>query len=311
MKKITFLAAFLISAVTFAQIAASTSFEEPGVVPGVQYIDTGDPNVAHDLVNNAGEPEVDFTSTGGEMGFNARYEPYDTPSEGLSDGDWVGVTDFAGDVTAFTDGVQGYGIGDADGNYILEFDTVDLAGYTGVTLDIDYFINETGYEGDGTTNDSGNDRMRIYVKDLTNGTEIDVLNTEGSDINDLGIEGAWQNGSVSLPDGIMAQLVVEVRTNSGSEVLYLDHIVIDGILGVNDMQNNAFSIYPNPAQDFVTITSALEGSKTIQVFDLLGNKVLDTNTINDQLNVSPLTSGIYLISISQDNITSTKKLIIK
>ena len=75
-------------------------------------------------------------------------------------------------------------------------------------------MNETGYEGDGTENASGSDRMRIYVKDLTNGTETDILNTEGSDINDLGIEGSWISAQVDLPNNASVQLVVEVRTFS-------------------------------------------------------------------------------------------------
>jgi len=311
MKKITFLAALLISAASFAQIAGFTSFEEPTVVPGVQYTDTGDPAVAHDLINNAGEPEVDFTSTGTEMGYNARYEPYDAPSNGLTDGDWVGTTDFTGDVTAFTDGAQGYGIGDIDGNYILEFDTVDLTGYTGISLGIDYYLNETGYEGDGTLNEEGSDRMRIYVKDLTNGSEIDVLNTTGSDINDLGIEGVWQNGLVNIPNGITMQLVVEVRTNSGSEVLYLDHIVIDGILGLGDANENTFSIYPNPANGFVNITSQFSGDKNIAVYDVLGKQVINTTISSDRLNISELTSGIYMMTISQNGVSSTKKLVVR
>ena len=92
MKKITFLAALLISAASFAQIAY-TSFEEPGAEPGVQYTDLGDPNVAHDLINNTAEPLVDYIVTGNEIGFDASYSPYDAPSNGLTDGDWVGVTD--------------------------------------------------------------------------------------------------------------------------------------------------------------------------------------------------------------------------
>ncbi|MFK5983152.1 MAG: T9SS type A sorting domain-containing protein [Flavobacteriaceae bacterium] len=311
MKKITFLAALLISAASFAQIIGFTSFEEPGTTPGVQYTDTGDPAVAHDLINNVGEPEVDFTSTGTELGFNARYTPYDAATNGLTDGDWVGVTDFTGDVTAFTDGTKGYGIGDVDGNYILEFDTVDLTGYSGVTLGIDYYINVTGYEGDGTLNEEGSDRMRIYVKDLTNGTEIDVLNTEGSDINDLLIEGTWQNGSVNLPSNITAQLVVEVRTNSGSEVLYLDHIVIDGILANNDFISNTFSIYPNPANGYVNITSQTSGDKNVAVYDILGKQVINTTISSDRLNISELTSGIYIMQISQNGVSSTKKLVVR
>ncbi|NND64120.1 MAG: hypothetical protein HKN48_13090, partial [Flavobacteriaceae bacterium] len=196
MKKITLLAALLVGVASFAQIA-STSFEEPAVFT-VQYIDLLDPNMAHGLADNADEPFVNWTTTGGEMGFSARYEPYDTPDVGLTDGDFVGVTDFAATVTAYTDGLQGYQISDADGNFILEFDTVDLTGTSAPGMSIDYFIAETGYEGDGTVNESSSDRLRIYVKDLTNATEIDILDTTGSDINDLGIEGTWINGLASL-----------------------------------------------------------------------------------------------------------------
>ncbi len=309
MKKITFIAALLISAVSFAQIAGYTSFEEPGVV-AIQYVDTGDANVAHDLVNNVDEPNIDYTSTGGEIGFDARYEPYDVPGDGLTDGDWVGVTEFAGDVTAYTDGTQGYGIGDADGNFILEFDQVDLSGYSGNTLTIDYYVNDTGYEGDGTLNESGSDRMRIYIKDLTNATEIDIFNTTGSDINDLGVQGVWQNGSVTVPDGVTIQLVVEVRCNSGSEVLYIDNIVIDGILGLGNNNQNVFSIYPNPANGYVNISSQEAGDKNVTVYNLLGKQVINTIT-SERVDISNLTSGVYIMKISQNGISSTKKLVIR
>ena len=309
MKKITFLAALLMSAASFAQIAGFTSFEEPGIV-AIQYVDLGDPAVAHDLVNNVDEPNVDFTSTGNEIGFDASYVPYDNPTNGLTDGDWVGVTGFTGDVTAFTDGVQGYGIGDVDGNYILEFDQVDLTGYTGISLEIDYYVNVTGYEGDGTVNEESDDRMRIYVRDLTNATEIDVFNTTGSDINDLGIEGVWLTGSVTIPNGITMQLVVEVRTNSGSEVLYLDRLVIDGILGLGDNNQNQFSIYPNPANGYVNITSQTSGDKNVAVFDILGKRVINT-TVSERLDISNLTSGMYLVKITQNGVSSTKKLVVR
>ncbi|MBX2826617.1 MAG: choice-of-anchor I family protein [Flavobacteriaceae bacterium] len=224
MKKITLFAlAFLGCLSTLTAQVAATSFEEPPV-PGGQYTDTGDASTAHDLINNAGEPEVDFTTTGGEMGYNATYVPYDTPGSGLTDGDFVGTTDFTGDVTAYTDGANGYQMSDADGNMILEFDIVDFAGFSNNVVFIDYFVNGTGWEGDGTANDDSNDRIRIYVRDLTNSTEIDILNTEGSDIDDLNIEDAWQNGSAAVPDNAMVQLVVELRSNSGSEALYLDNV---------------------------------------------------------------------------------------
>jgi hypothetical protein len=208
-------------------VIAGTSFEEPAAVGG-SYTDTGDAAVAHDLVNNAGEPLVDYVAVATELGFDAVYEPYDTPGSGLTDGDFVGVTDFTGAVGAYTDGTQGYQISDSDGNMITTFDLVDMDGFTNNEVSLDLFINSTGYEGDGTVNESGSDRIRVYVVDITDGSEYDLLDTTGSDINDLAIEGAWQNLSVSLPDNAQAELVFEVRTNSSSEAVYMDNVVFTG-----------------------------------------------------------------------------------
>ena len=311
MKKITLLAALFASVASFAQIAG-TSFEEPSIFT-VQYIDTGDATMAHDLVNNPDEPNVDYTSTGGEIGFNARYEPYDTPGDGLTDGDFVGVTDFAPTGNdPYTDGEQGYQISDSDGNFILEFDEVNLTGVTDPTLTLDYFIAESGYEGDGTANESGSDRLRIYVKDLTNGTEFDILDTTGSDINDLGIEGAWISGSAPVLPNTTVQLVIEARVNASAEAFFFDNLQIGGTLGVNANDNSQFSIYPNPASNgFVNIISKVNGTKQVAVFDVLGKQVINTTLTGERLNIAALTSGVYIVKINQGNASVTKKLVVK
>ncbi len=258
MRKITLILSLFISAMAGSQtvVVESTSFEEITAVGG-QYTDTGDPNVAHDLVNNGGEPVLDFTAAGGEIGFDSSYVPYDTPGVGLTDGDFVGVTDFTGDVSAYTDGANGFQLSDPDGTMITEFDVVDLAGFSNNSVSVDYFINGTGYEGDGTLNESGSDRMRIYVRDLTNGTEIDILNTEGSDIDDLNIEDTWITGSVNVPDDVMVQLVVESRTNSSSETLYLDNILFEGapiVIAAVEFSDAFISVNENDVSVEVTVT---------------------------------------------------------
>jgi hypothetical protein len=212
-------------------VIASTSFEEIDATPfaGIKYTDTGDQNVAHDLINNSGQPPVD-TLGGTELGINAIYEPYDVQGvfPGLTDGDFVGVTGFSGVVTAYTDGTQGYQFSDADGNMIAEFETVDLTTHTNNTVSIDYFVQAEGYEGNGSANTGDHDSMRIFVRDLTNSTEIDIFNTIGTPINSLGVEGVWITGSVTVPDNIMMQLVIRIQTNGSGEAMYIDNVVIKG-----------------------------------------------------------------------------------
>ncbi len=309
MKKIILLGAILVSCASYAQVF--TSFEEPEIFSG-DYTDTGDPNVAHSLINNLDEPLVNYISTGGEIGFNASYEPYDTPGDGLTDGDDVGVTDNTptGSIP-YTEGIQGYQISDVDGNYILEFETVDLTGANNPTLSIDYFLSETGYEGDGTVNQSSSDRLRIYVKDLTNATEIDILDTTGSNINDLNIEGFWITGTAILLPDTTIQLVIEARTNSGAETFYFDHIIVEGILNFIDQSKSHFSMFPNPtADDFINITSKLAGDKTIIIYNVLGKQVIHTTISKERLDISSIKSGVYIVKIIQGLNSVTKKLVI-
>ena len=289
---------------------ASTSFEEAPVF-SIEYTDTGDATVAHDLINNMDEPLVDFTFVNQEIGFNARYEPYISPGDGLTDGDLVGVTDSAPTAAApFTEGLQGYEISDVDGNFILEFEPVTA---TSPTISIDYYINETGYEGDGTSNTSGSDRLRIYIKDLDNNMEYDLLNTTGNDINDLGIEGSWNTVSLSIENSpnINIQLIIEARTNSGAEAFYFDNVIFEQLLGDGEFEGDYFTIYPNPTdKGYVNIISKTNGIKQVAVFDILGQQVINCHLISDRLDISELSSGVYFVEIDHEQATVTKKLVV-
>lgn len=324
MKKITLMTAVLLSAISFAQVAG-TSFEEPEAVSG-KYTDTGDANVAHDLINNASQPILNYTSSGGELGFNARYTPYDNPDVGLTDGDFAGVTSFtpAADLP-FTAGDKGYQMNDIDGNFILEFDQVDLTGVASPSISLDFLlsINDTptngNYEGDGTQNASSSDRLRIYIKDITNNTEIDLFNSTGTDLDDLVPFDAgsgeyllqWQNVSEDLTTNTNVQLVIEGRTNASAENFWFDNIIFGGTLGVNSQSENQFSVYPNPAsKGFVNISSKVSGTKNVSVFDILGKQVIKTSLSGDRLDISSLNSGVYIVRIEQGKASTTKKLVV-
>lgn len=325
MRNFTLVTALLISAVSFSQIAG-TSFEEPVIFSG-KYTDTGDPNVAHSLINNANEPLVNYTMNSVELGFQASYVPYDTPGVGSTDADYVGVTKTKpSSIVFYTDGDNGYRMSDTDGNYILEFDLVDLSGVPNPAVSLDFLLSinsnpENGnYEGDGTINESGHDRLRIYVRDLTNTTEIDLLNTTGSDLDDFVPYDAalgeykleWQNAMTSLTTNTTVQLVIEGRNNAKSESFWFDNIEFLGTIGVGNLPTKEFAIYPNPAASgYINITSNMEGLKNISIYNILGKQVLKTILNVERLDISDLNSGVYILKIEQGKSTSTTKLVIK
>jgi Secretion system C-terminal sorting domain len=75
---------------------------------------------------------------------------------------------------------------------------------------------------------------------------------------------------------------------------------------------DGLSVYPNPPiNGKVYITTKKDEDKEIEIFDVLGKKVFQTILSSKELNVSNLNSGLYIIKIKENEITATRKLIIK
>ena len=223
-----------VPAATFAY----TSFEEPSAISG-QYFDTGDPSVDHALVNNAGQPLVNYTSVGGELGFRSYYRNTRNDADGLTEGDYVGVNNFTGDVGAFPDGSQGFEIQDADGAMGVILDTVNLTGQPNPQVSIQYFVEDDSWET------SPADILRIWVE-VDGGVEIDLVNTGGSDIDSLGIEGSWLTAQLSLSGYTTASLRFELDSNASDEAVYFDNIIFGQgvtatITTIPEIQGTAFT----------------------------------------------------------------------
>ncbi|MCK8479439.1 T9SS type A sorting domain-containing protein [Psychroserpens algicola] len=88
----------------------------------------------------------------------------------------------------------------------------------------------------------------------------------------------------------------------------------DTLLSVDDIgDTNKFSISPNPASSHlnVNIPSNVENA-TLKVFDLLGKKIIEKELSNIQavsIDVSKWNTGVYVIRVSSDDITQTKRFI--
>nr|WP_321247916.1 aryl-sulfate sulfotransferase [uncultured Psychroserpens sp.] len=80
-------------------------------------------------------------------------------------------------------------------------------------------------------------------------------------------------------------------------------------LSVADVDIADLKIYPNPASNFVNITSR-ETIDKIELYSILGKKVLEVNH-SDSIDISAINSGIYFAKIYSGNISISKKIIKK
>jgi len=88
--------------------------------------------------------------------------------------------------------------------------------------------------------------------------------------------------------------------------------VENAVLSNNDFETREFTIFPNPTNTGeVNISSVNATPIAVTIFDILGKQVKNATISNNRLDVSNLKSGIYLLRLTQDGATSTKKLVIR
>lgn len=76
-------------------------------------------------------------------------------------------------------------------------------------------------------------------------------------------------------------------------------------------QIEGLKMYPNPTKNNLFIETALNSDINVSIVNMLGKEVVNTKVVNNTVNVSNLTSGIYIVRITEEGKTSTKKLIIE
>ena len=88
--------------------------------------------------------------------------------------------------------------------------------------------------------------------------------------------------------------------------------VVPATASLTDNNINGLTMFPNPVSgDTLNFTSTANAAMSVQIFDLLGKEVLKSNVVNNTVNVAKLTAGVYVVKITEEGKTATRKLVIK
>ncbi|PHQ61965.1 MAG: hypothetical protein COC08_02705 [Maribacter sp.] len=91
---------------------------------------------------------------------------------------------------------------------------------------------------------------------------------------------------------------------SGQEITDFQKQKNDEIVG--------FKLYPNPAyDDIVYVTTKYNNRKEIVVYDVFGEVVLTDRISTNVLNISRLVPGVYVLQVTEDKKSITRKLVVK
>ncbi len=107
------------------------------------------------------------------------------------------------------------------------------------------------------------------------------------------------------------QFVAFVQHDASQEVTQVVKVDMSTILGIEELQGDNISIYPNPASDYMVLIS--NGKGTMNIMDITGKVVYSSNvTMNTQFtDISTLSKGIYFVTYTTSNKTFTQKLIVQ
>ena len=86
-------------------------------------------------------------------------------------------------------------------------------------------------------------------------------------------------------------------------------------IDINNLDNDeitGFKLYPNPAiADVVYVTTQQNSLKEIRVYDVFGELVLTDKLSAKALNISKLSPGVYVVQMTENNKSITRKLVVK
>jgi type IX secretion system substrate protein len=197
--------------------------------------------------------------------------------------------------------------------------------YPGITL-------PTGLSAGNIPNGNGNDSYRIVLTDGGSpAAVVSVIDQFGNPLDIPGGSGdytaawAYQDSYAKRVSGVGPNggtFVNSTFTYGGNASFMTPNnncAFISNAIGLGSftLANQKFEIaglkvYPNPVTNGnLFITSDTNNTKQVTVYDVLGKQVVKTTVTNQPVNVSALNSGVYIVKITEDGKTATRKLVIK
>ncbi|WP_420572106.1 T9SS type A sorting domain-containing protein [Kordia sp.] len=85
-------------------------------------------------------------------------------------------------------------------------------------------------------------------------------------------------------------------------------IISDATLSVEENITSTFKIYPNPSTGILNIQTNTTDSASVDVYDMFGKKVVTSNNVNNTIDISNLKNGMYIVRITTNNKSVTKKV---
>jgi hypothetical protein len=209
------------------------------------------------------------------------------------------------------------------GNGNMTFSPDNTAPSTNAVGDLndDGFLDIVNWGGASINNGNDNNWLKVVTKGVVSnkdgiGARVRITSALGSQIRDVKAGDAFSTmSSLNTYFGLGQNTVVdevEIRWPSGLVDVYTD-VPVNGTFEVVEGLSTGFSqpangagmrVYPNPVADRLRVElPATSGKRFAAVYDITGKQVIVDVLFDNQIDVSSLTNGIYILKVTQDGST--------
>jgi hypothetical protein len=149
--------------------------------------------------------------------------------------------------------------------------------------------------------DQDNNIAELWVDAAVEG-DTSILGTDEAAPGDSMVAFVFRQSDSDLNEGILVDNL-RIATTFAATTLSIERNLIEG-----------FATYPNPvSNNTFTITTSSNSKKEFAIFNVLGKKMLSSSFsgVKSEVDVSTISSGIYILKVTEDGKTATKKLVIR
>ena len=231
------------------------------------------------------------------------------------------------DLSSFGVGSANNGGGTDGQEFTFPADAVSAGTFIYVASEVDQFTAFFGfaptYNAGSVMSINGDDAIELFENGSVSDTFGDI-NTDGNGEaweyldgwayrnDDTGPEGAtftstnWTYSGANALDG--------KSDNASAATPFPIGTYSSATASASNNTIAGFNAYPNPVKgNSLTVTTSSTEAKTVNIFNVLGRKVFSQrfSSMNKTMDISGISSGVYIMKVSEGNNISTKKLIIE
>ena len=226
----------------------------------------------------------------------------------------INISDLS-NITDLNDGGYFAVLGSFDARLWVHPDTDPV----GTTYDIALTNGSSGSNFTTTKYNTGEDVFIVMSYNIDTGAINGWVNPAGADLGGSA-PAALLTDTDGSPNPSIDTFVLRQDSGGETPVMTFDELrigtswadVTPNTLSTEEFSADSFKVFPNPTSTgFVNIVSNNNDATSVAVYDILGKQVINESLTNDRLNVSGLNTGVYILKITQNDASVTKKLVIK